>query len=158
MTEEQIKDYTLRITNANETALAVIVQELLEMSLKEAIEALAGGEEELFVTRLKKAQRFLGEMIHSINYEDPVGRVIGWDYVEAHKQLLEGKRTHKREPMISAYECVKRYTPVFQKIAKDDTSAPLMGHAQKVYAGLTYGKTSKLETAVDQELNRGYTV
>ena len=37
MTEEQIKDYTLRITNANETALAVIVQELLEMSLKEAI-------------------------------------------------------------------------------------------------------------------------
>lgn len=67
MTEEQIKDYTLRITNANETALAVIVQELLEMSLKEAIEALAGGEEEMFVTRLKKAQRFLGEMIHSIN-------------------------------------------------------------------------------------------
>ena len=44
------------------------------------------------------------------------------------------------------------------KIAKDDTSAPLMGHDQKVYAGLTYGKTSMLETAVDQELNRGYTV
>lgn len=39
----------------------------------------------------------------------------------------------------------------FEEIAKQDTSGPVMENSQQVYAGLTYGKGSLNEVAIDPE-------
>ena len=43
----------------------------------------------------------------------------------------------------------------FEIISKQDTSGPVMGNTQTVYAGLTYGKTD-LNVSLSDPDNRGF--
>ena len=43
----------------------------------------------------------------------------------------------------------------FETAAADDKSAPLMDNAQKVYAGMTYGKGRLTESFINDD-NRGF--
>ena len=51
---------------------------------------------------------------------------------------------------------VKNLRDAFEKVSEEDHSKPLMMNAQKVYAGLTYGKGSDLSEVYQTEANRGF--
>ena len=50
---------------------------------------------------------------------------------------------------------MKKLRESFEIAAGQDKSAPLMGNAQKVYAGMTYGRTDLTENFMNDE-NRGF--
>ena len=50
---------------------------------------------------------------------------------------------------------MKKLRTSFETAAADDKSAPLMDNAQKVYAGMTYGKGRLTESFINDD-NRGF--
>lgn len=158
MTEEQVKDYALRITQANASGLAVIINELAQDSMKEAVKFGEQENWEEYRRYIKKAERYVGELIHGLNYEDPAGRIVGDNYIQVHRDLIQARMTLDASWITAASQQLEKLEPVFVRIAKEDGEPPIMANTQKVYAGLTYGRTSLNEMAVDPKRNRGYTV
>ena len=50
---------------------------------------------------------------------------------------------------------MKKLRSSFETVAAGDKSAPLMDNAQKVYAGMTYGKGRLTESFINDD-NRGF--
>jgi hypothetical protein len=65
MTSEEIKNYTLRVSQANVSGLADILVDLSIDNLASSIEALENDDNALFVLHSKKAERCIIELIHS---------------------------------------------------------------------------------------------
>lgn len=158
MTDEQIKEYTLRITGANASGLTVIIYELLEDCFAEAKKAYQAGQTEQYAHILKKAERYVGELLHGLNYEDAMAKEIAARYVRAQRGLIAARINQTQEELLSACAILEELKPLFERLAASDKSTPIMDNTQKVYAGLTYGKTSLNEMAIDPTSNRGYSV
>lgn len=157
MTKEEINAYTMRISQANASSLAVLLYELVIKYLKEAIEIYekktrmdadasdasdgkAVQMDETFERRLVQAQNFFQELISMSRTDSPVAADVMSLYLFIDRQILMS--IVKREP-VHLTECIsylERLQSSFQEIAKTDKDAPIMEHAQQVYAGLTYGK------------------
>ena len=59
------------------------------------------------------------------------------------------------EPVV---DMLKELKKSYEKVASQDTSAPLMKNTQAVYAGLTYGKGSLNVDLADQGADRGFRI
>ena len=46
----------------------------------------------------------------------------------------------------------------FEKVAENDTSAPIMKNTQQVYAGYTYGRDDVVENCQELNKSRGFLV
>lgn len=158
MTDEQIKEYTLRITGANASGLTVIIYELLEDCFAEAAKACQAEDRERYIHNIKKAERYIGELLHGLNYEDAMAGEIAGRYVRAQKALIAARTGGRKEGLAEAETVIRELKPLFERLAATDNTAPIMGNTQKVYAGLTYGRTSLNEMAIDPDSNRGYSV
>lgn len=158
MTEEQIKDYTLRITQSNASALAVITCELAEDCMKEAKTAVAQEDWKEYCHLVKKAERYIGELIHSMNDNDPAGKIMMGYCVEVHRNLIQARIGKMQSLLEEAEAMLKPVQEVLTRVAREDSEPPVMENTQKIYVGLTYGRTSLNEMAVDPRSNRGYTV
>ena len=158
MTDEQVKEYTRRISQANASGLVEIIYELLLDTLQEAVNAKENGEEYLCLEYIKKAQRYVEELIHGLNLQEPIAGQIAKRYIFLHKQLLQAARTPDTEILKEVKKEIEYMQPHFIRIAGEDKDEPLMQHTQKVYAGLTYGRKSLNEMSIDPCNNRGYQV
>lgn len=158
MTNEQIKEYTLRITGANASGLTVIIYELLEDCFAEAKKAYRAGQMEDYTHILKKAERYIGELLHGLNYEDVMAGEVAARYGKAQRALIAARVDRKQDGLESAHAILAELKPLFERLAAADKSTPIMDNTQKVYAGLTYGKNSLNEMAIDPNSNRGYSV
>lgn len=155
MTKEQKQQFTLRITQANPTQLTVIVYEMCLTYLEETKTALQAGEIPAFHEAARKTRGCLTELLESLNLEyEPAGAMLQLflfcirrlAYSELHK---DGKALEDIETVI------RPLCEAYTKIQDQNTAGPLMGNAQTVYAGLTYGRNSLTENAGDPGANRG---
>lgn len=157
MTREELNAYTMRITQANTSELAVILYEITIKYLKEAIQIYeekmkvpaetpaeaklhAEEPENAFETALVRAQNFLQELMSMSRTDSKVAADVMSLYLFIDRQLLMS--IVKRQP-VNLKECLdylERLQSSFQEISKRDYDAPIMENAQQVYAGLTYGK------------------
>ncbi len=173
MTKEQINSYTMRISQANTSALAVILYEIVMDYLNEAMqtyeektELIANNKkdsevhveqlEEVFERDLVQAQNFLHELISMSRTDSKVAADVMALYLFIDKQLLMS--IVKKQPM-NLKECfsyLERLKSSFQEICKTDHDSPIMENTQQVYAGLTYGKGYLTESLDPMgNLNRG---
>lgn len=140
MTKEQIQTYTKRITQANTSALAVVLYDLTIDCIQEGIRAYQEGQAESFEKAILQAQSFLQELMSMSKLENQTGYDVMALYLFMDKQLLLS--IVKKQP-VNLSECTGYLTKLkeaFEKLAQADTEPPLMEHVQQVYAGLTYGK------------------
>lgn len=157
MTKEQINSYTMRISQANTSTLAVILYEIVIEYLNEAMqmyeekteliasnregsEGKVGQLEESFERALGQAQNFLQELISMSRTDSKVAADVMALYLFIDKQILMS--IVKRRP-VNLKECLsylERLKSSFQEICKTDYDGPIMENTQQVYAGLTYGK------------------
>jgi flagellar protein FliS len=158
MTDEKIKEYTLRITQANASQYVLIVYELFYESVAEARTALKQQEFESYRALVVKATKFVEELIHGLNFDDTYGKRAGEYYLTAHRHLIQAKVQRDASELDAAEQILRAVEPTFVRLAKEDSEPPMMANTQKVYAGLTYGRKSLSEVAVDPQNNRGYTV
>lgn len=155
MNKDSIQAYSKRIAQANRSELVVITYEIIIENIKIAQENVADKVE--FVGALDKAQSFLKELMVSLDFEYKVSYELMSLYIFVNKMLIEAKQKNSADNLPRVEKMMEDLLSSFREVSKQDTSAPLMQNAQKVYAGLTYGRNDVNETAfVGNEENRGF--
>lgn len=145
MTSEEKKQYTARVVQANRTELVVIIYELILDSVNEAEKAYNAGETEQGEEHVKKAQAYLKELVGSLDMQYEISANLRQLYRYVNEQLIHTIIRRKPVNFTSVTQVLSGLMDSFAQIAKEDSSTPVMGGQQQVYAGLTYGKGTLTE-------------
>lgn len=158
MTKELKQEYTLRITQANKTQLITILYEMALLYVDEAEEALSAGDRSELKNAVRRIQGCMCELMDSLHMEYEVARNLLQLYLYIIREVAKAA-------LHSDTECLEHVRPVLDKLLSaykqiegQDASGPVMGNAQTVYAGLTYGRNDLMENAADPAANRGFCV
>ena len=158
MTKELKQEYTLRITQANKTQLITILYEMALLYVDEAEEALSAGDRSELKNAVRRIQGCMCELMDSLHMEYEVARNLLQLYLYINREVAKAA-------LHSDTECLEHVRPVLDKLLSaykqiegQDASGPVMGNAQTVYAGLTYGRNDLMENAADPAANRGFWV
>ncbi len=158
MTDQKKQEFTLRISQANQSQLVVILYELFFYYIEEAENLYGQKDGSGFKVELGKAHSCLNELIGSLHMEKPLAQTLlkFYFYVSARIGASIGSRT--LEPLKDAKRLMLRLYEIYKKDAENDTSEPVMGKTQTVYAGLTYGKNDLTVNLEDGKGSRGFYV
>lgn len=157
MDKEQLQSYANRITQANRTELTVIVYEIIISDLDSAIARFDSGEMEEFTKDLQHAQKFMNELISTLDFHYVLSFDLMQLYLYVNRRMIKAAIRRDAQPLPSARKVMQTLLVGFKEVAKQDTSEPLMQNTQQIYAGLTYGKGVLNETTIDpKQHNRGF--
>lgn len=157
MTNETKKNYTRKIADANATGIIVIVYELTEIYLEDAIEAHRDGKMEDFVTNVNKATRCIKDLIEALDLQYDISKNLLDIYMFLNKELSLASVKLDVGSVKRVQALITKLKLSFEELAKQDNSSSVMDNAQEVYAGLTYGKGT-LNESIGIQSNRGFTV
>lgn len=158
MDKEKKQEFTVRITNANRSELVVILYDMILTYLEEGKAYLKKGNKEQFCEELKKAQNCVKELISALDKQYEIASELARLYLYVNRTLAKVMIKPEEELMVSAENVIKGLRESFVQVAKQDDSSVLMGNAQEIYAGLTYGKNSLNENLSDEGASRGFFV
>lgn len=154
MNKELVKEYQTRIVNASRKELLVINYEMLMTEIEEAIEGLEVENTLRFEKAMHMAQKLLRELSDGLNFEYEISKELMALYIYMNKLFVDAQIRDRQEPLREAVKIVRILLDGWMQTDVED-EGPVIGNGQKVYAGLTYGK-SNLNESVDSEPNRGY--
>ncbi len=159
MTAETIATFTRKIVASNRSELICVLYEIYFSYEQEAIEALTREGKEAGDT-YTKGLRQCGQVVRHLkdaldfSYKISYSLYALYDFVE--RQLAKAMYEQKVERIQSAGKIMRDLEESFVQVAKQDASGPMMGNAQQVTAGLTYGKGQLNESMGAMESNRGF--
>lgn len=157
MDSEQIQVFSTRVTQANRSELVVITYEIILEEFKIAREAYLNQNIKVFETSLRQSQKFLNELMGSLNYQYEISKQLLRLYKYVNEQIIQAIVKKTDITLDSAKDVIEGLLKGFKKVSIQDQSDLLMSNTQKIYAGLTYGKGKLNETFVDvNESNRGF--
>ena len=159
MTQEQKQEYSTRIMESNRGELVVIIYELFLLTMEDAKQAFKKGNLEEGVKYVKKAEGFLQELMGSLDKRYEIAEPLMRLYRYVYEQLIFSALRRKLVNEETVCFVMGKLKEAFVEVAKRDHSEPLMENTQKIYAGLTYGKSSLNEILLSgDEANRGFRV
>ncbi len=157
MDKEKQKDFTMRITQANRTELLVVTYDILIEEIKEADENYKAGNIDEYRRSLKSAQRFIAELMATLDFNYPISAELLRLYEYVQRVLIKSDVSGTPYERDSAQRVIEGLRKAYVKVAETDDSPALMENTQSVFAGLTYGKGSLNETDLDPNAaNRGF--
>ncbi len=156
MKKEKQRDFVRRISQANKTELVAITFELIQENVNVAQEALSRDDIPGFRMELKMAQRFLGELIRSLDFKYPIAGDLFRLYQYVQNILVGSDVSGTDKGLDSVRSVTEKLGSAFSEIAAQDTSGSVMENAQQIYAGLTYGKGTLNESDMGAGTNRGF--
>lgn len=156
MKKESIQAYTNRIIQANRSELVVITYEIVIENIQNAQSSFLNSKVE-FACDLQNAQKFLKELIVSLDFQYEISNQLLSIYLFINKTLIESKQKNSITLLPRIEGILKNLMSSFQKISEQDKSGPVMMNAETIYAGLTYGKNDLNEVKVgSNEESRGF--
>lgn len=155
MTKEAINEYTLKITQANKSRLLVIIYELTEIYINDALAAFNEGDIDAFKDNVSYAEKCISELIGTLDMSKEISGNLAALFVFFIKELSMGMILRNTARIEAVKKLVSTLKDAFEQVADKDTDGPMMGNSQTVYAGLTYGRTS-LNESLTESGNRGY--
>lgn len=155
MTKEKISDYTLRISQANRSEIVVILYDMALTYIEDAINAIDNKDHEGLRKNCGYASKVVSDLIGSLSYDNELSLSLRSCYTYILTLLQTSVYKNRRDELLLSSKMLKNLQDAFKEIAKKDTSSPLMGNSQNVYAGLTYGKSAVYDN-LTTEVNRGY--
>lgn len=158
MTKECKQQFTLRITQANPTEMVVILYEMLLCYLDEAQNALEAEENAAFKDAIRKVRGCLNELIQSLNMKYEPAPNLMQLYLYCTKKLAHSEVCLEGEGLCHIRRVIEPLHDAYEQIAGENTSGPVMGNSQTVYAGLTYGRNTLTENMAEQGMDRGMRV
>jgi flagellar protein FliS len=149
MKKEAIQGFAARVTQASKSELIVILYEMILEEIGEARQAYDAGDLSVFDKELKKTQKFMNELITSLDYHYAISYDLLSLYLYTNKRIITS--IIKRNPVAldSAEVVISRLLTGFEGVSKEDKSGPMMRNTQQLYAGLTYGRGKLNETFID---------
>lgn len=158
MTKELKQEYTLRITQANKTQLITILYELTLLYVDEAKEALLLGNRDEFKNSIRRIQGCMCELMDSLNLEYEIAQNLSQLYHYINREVASAALHNNSENLEHVRSIVEKLASAYKQIETQDATGPVMGNAQTVYAGLTYGRDNLTENMADPAANRGFCV
>ena len=156
MRDELKKEFTRRIAQANPVSMITILYEMTLTYLADAERADAEKQEKKFVREIHRAQDCLMELVGSLQMRyDPAPALYAL-YLYMHKELARAIVTSSAEPLRQPESILKRLRDAYLELEKTGSFEPVMDNAQQIYAGLTYGKNSLVESVTQPAGNRGF--
>lgn len=148
MRKEKLQSYSARVAQANRTGLLVIVYEIIEEELSVAMECYKEADMEGFDNALKNGQKFLGELMGTLDYQYGISYQLMSLYKFVNKVMIEARVRQQNDNLEECIRIIGNIKKGYEEIAEEDNTGPLMGNVQKLYAGLTYGRDSLNEISV----------
>ena len=158
MTTELKQEYTLRITQANKTQLITILYEMVLLYIDEAENALAADNKLEFKSAVRKIRGCIDELTASLNFDYELAQNFLQLYLYVNRELVKASSHYEKESLGHVRLVIEQLHKAYQQIENQDTSGPVMGNTQTVYAGLTYGRSTLTENLADPAANRGFRV
>lgn len=158
MTKELKQEYTLRITQANKTQLITILYEMILIYIDEAGDALTVDNRADYKMAIRKIQGCVNELMESLHLEYDLAQRLLQLYLFVNRELGQASVHYDMEHLEHVRMVIGELQKAYKKIEDQDTSGPVMGNSQTVYAGLTYGRSTLTESIADPAANRGFCV
>ncbi len=158
MTNELKQEYTLKISQANRTAIIVIVYEIALSYLEDAKTSFAEDNMDDYKSSIKQAKNCIAQLIDALNFDYEISYRLMELYTFANRELVQAIVKKDTSHIDSAVKIIKSLHSSFSEVQKEDDSKPVMENTQTVYAGLTYGKTTLNENIGAAGLSRGFCV
>jgi flagellar secretion chaperone FliS len=152
-----VKEFQGRIINATQQDLVVINYEMFLAEIDVAISEVNASDTKAYHKAVTMAHKLLRELSDNLDFQYEISRDLMSLYIYAGKKLIEASMNHQQEDL----EEIKRIILVLLQGWKEaqakviPSQGIMIQNAQKVYAGLTYGKGSLNET-VYQDVSRGF--
>lgn len=158
MTPELIKNYTLRISQANRSQIIVIVYELADKYLEEAINHKRDNDMDAYTESCHRAMKCVTHLMNAIDDSYELANPLLSLYAYMNREISMAAARYDETRIVRVKAQLKSLSEAFTEVAKADASSPVMENSQTIYAGLTYGKDSLNESMYDEGTRRGYTV
>ena len=156
MKQELIRDFNLRITNANRTGLVVIKYDIFAVYAEDAMAALEAGDGDELKREIHRAAMVLTSFEQALDFKYDLSRDLYNAYQFCSKQLYKALSLRKKEYIENALRVMNGLRDAFAKIAETDDSPVLMQNSEQITAGMTYGKGALYEGSISTESNRGF--
>ena len=156
MQNEQIKDFTRRLSQCNRGGMIVIMYEIYFAYAADAKKAHSEGAREAYKEAVHKAQNVLSRLIGALDFSYPIAKNLYALYMYCRNSLSKALYENTTGGIEDADRVMQRLYAAFSEAAKQDTSEPLMSNTQQVYAGMTYGKSRLNENYMENTQERGF--
>ncbi len=156
MTKDKIKDYTLRVTNANKSEMIVILYDIALTYADDARKALESGEKEGFRAEVGHIKSVIRELMDSVNTATETGMNLLRLYIFCNGELTKAFIEPDMEPVYHVSGILSKLREAWETVSMQDESGPVMTNAEKVYSGFTYGRNSMSNDISNADSNRGY--
>ncbi|MCI8299454.1 MAG: flagellar protein FliS [Lachnospiraceae bacterium] len=156
MTQEKKQEFTRRLSCCNKGEMIVIMYDILFAYLEEGIQASGQQDYQGFKTAVGKASQVVARLMEDLDFSYEISGNLYAEYQFVKKLLAMAVCKNTAQNLRDAHQVLKNLYDAFQEAAQQDTSEPLMQHAQQVVAGITYQKGSLTETLQGSESSRGF--
>lgn len=158
MKKDKISYFTRRITQSNRSELIVVMYDMILEYIEGAEECYNTSNVNGFIEETKKARECVGRLMSALDTNYPISVELMQIYVYINKLFITSVIKKKPQDFDAINRMIRNLSEAFIEVAKQDRSAPMMGNAQQVYAGLTYGKGTLTESFSNQDSSRGFRV
>ncbi len=124
--------------------------------LEYAKEAFKQKQSGRFVQEIHRAQDCLQELKASLHMEYEPAPALCKLYLYMHRELARSIISSSEKFLEQPVSILTRLRDVYLELEKTGSWEPVMENAQQVYAGLTYGKGSLVESMTVSDGNRGF--
>lgn len=157
MTKDEISGYSYRIVQASKTELIVIMYEMAQNYINDALDEFENANIDGFRDDLKKAQRVINKLSGSLDLNYQISSELLNLYLYMNNVIVKSSIRKEVEELRTVSTMLQKLGAAFLKVSGEDKSGPLMKNTQQVYAGLTYSNGG-LNEYHDQTQKRGFTV
>ena len=157
MKDEVRLDFQRRLSQCNKGDMIVIMYDIFFAYVEDAKEAHEKADYQEYKEAIRQCQKTLDMLIGALDFQYDIAKELYRLYVTSKKLLEKAIYQNRLDGVAEAEEVMKRLYVGFCEAAKSDNSAPLMQNVQKVYAGMTYGRSSLNENLMENN-NRGFLV
>lgn len=157
MTKEQTSGFSYRIMQASPTELIIILYEMLEVYLHDAISYFREGRILEFRASLKSGQGVLNELNHALDLQYEISLNFMQIYMFINRTIIRSSASKETAGLGRCIDMIYKLRSAFEQVKEEDRRGPVMKNTQQVYAGLTYGKGT-LNESFGLESNRGFRV
>ena len=154
--KEKQKDFARRVSQANRTQLVAITYDIILENIHSAYEFLKNEKTEEFRSELKSAQKFLAELMRSLDFKYPISVNLLRIYEYVKVIFVSSEISGENRGLESAESVISTLGSAFHEISAQDDSEAVMQNTQQIVAGLTYGKGTLNEADVTAGSNRGF--
>lgn len=156
MKDQLKKEFARRIAQANPVSMITILYDMTLVYLEDAEKDLEACQEKKFVQEIHYAQDCLMELMGSLDMKYEPAPALYALYLYMHKELANAVISSSAEPLAQPVSILSRLRDAYLELEKTGSFEPVMDNTQQIYAGLTYGKHSLVESVAQPVNNRGF--